>query len=434
MYFRLILFIFVSVLATGVVAAAIQRSETDPGLSRPEPLVTRTEALVLEKVRTLYETDLPGAIDHLKKNITPDSSAALDFALGNLHVQGDHLDAAVLAYREALKKHPAFHRARGNLAQILIQSKKFDEAVTILGQSFLYPGIRPSEYSLLGYAYLMKEMPVSAESAYRQAVLRDHEDINARIGLVKALMGQEKWKEVRSLLLEILDEKGDRIELWQLLANACLALDKVEEAAATLEAARRLDLATPELLVNLGDIYLHQEQYDDAHEVYQKAIEGGSLSGKEELRVLRTLVALGQWKEVIGLLSRVEVSTFNKTDRIALQLIQSKIYFHKDDLNAARTEIEALLDMDPLHGEALLLLGDLLVREEHLSDAFLYYQRAGRAMKTPVPSLLKQAQLAIDQGDYKNAVVHLETAWQYSPAKHIEKTLGQLKRLLALRN
>jgi hypothetical protein len=89
-----------------------------PAASPFEPTVTRAEAQLLRRAAELLETDPKAAIALLEDAQSPDSSAALDFALGNFHYQAEELEQAAVAYRAAIGKMPLFRQALNNLGRV----------------------------------------------------------------------------------------------------------------------------------------------------------------------------------------------------------------------------------------------------------------------------------------------------------------------------
>jgi len=62
----------------------------------------------------------------------------------------------------------------------------------------------------------------------------------------------------------------------------------------------------------------------------------------------------------------------------------------------------------------------------------MYFIRAGTQPQFLEQSLIAQAQIAIDQYDYKSAVVHLKNAFQHNPSRHeLMRNIKQLESLIS---
>ncbi|MCK4423627.1 MAG: hypothetical protein KAV18_06110, partial [Candidatus Omnitrophica bacterium] len=89
-----------------------------------EPTVTQEEAELLKQIVDLSGEDPEKAIELLTAAITPETSPALDFALGNFYFQKGELNLAEDSYRRSVEKMPLFNRARANLGRTLIMQNK----------------------------------------------------------------------------------------------------------------------------------------------------------------------------------------------------------------------------------------------------------------------------------------------------------------------
>jgi tetratricopeptide (TPR) repeat protein len=84
---------------------------------------------------------------------------------------------------------------------------------------------------------------------------------------------------------------------------------------------------------------------------------------------------------------------------------------------------------DPLDGDTLLRLGDLLRDEGEASEAELTYERAGRIAGFKAPSLVRRARLDVDARRYSEAISLLEAAQRLVSQPHVERYLEQVRRL-----
>jgi Tfp pilus assembly protein PilF len=77
----------------------------------------------------------------------------------------------------------------------------------------------------------------------------------------------------------------------------------------------------------------------------------------------------------------------------------------------------------------MLRLGDLLQGAGDSAAAELSYERAGRLDGTQVASLIKRAQLAVQNDQFTKAVKFLESAQAIEPQPDVERYLKQVRRL-----
>jgi len=130
--------------------------------SEIEPKVTEIERGQLEKLVPLLQSEPQAAVPELEKIRTPESSAVLDFTLGNVYFQLDRLDEATDAYRAAVAKFPSFRRAHRNLGLIHVRAGRFPEAIESRTRVLQLGGEDALTYGLLGYASSSTEQYLSA--------------------------------------------------------------------------------------------------------------------------------------------------------------------------------------------------------------------------------------------------------------------------------
>ena len=398
-----------------------------------EPTVSKEEAELLKTVVNLSKENLDGAIEMLAEKRTSKSSAAIDFALGTLFLQKGNLSEAEKIYREVLRKLPAFNRARANLARVLIQQDKLKEAEEVLKVILKSGNARPETLTLIGYTFLMRGESVPAESAYRQALLLKPDDTGAYRGLAKCLIDQERYREAVSLLENLLEKEPDDSQLWLLLANANMAIGKSDRAVIKLECARYLNIASPEALAALGDLYINRNQPHDAISVYREAFSSEKPSVDRMLRACEGFVMLSDSYgagEMIGKLKKsASQKPFGTGRKKRFHRLSAHLAYLKGDMKSAIISYEKLLEEDPLDADALIALGDLYREGNRLEEAVIVYERASHIRGKEASALIRQAQVEVERERYSRAVELLESALVFTNKKSIARYLEQVRRL-----
>ena len=399
-----------------------------------EPTVSREEAELLRTVVSLSKENINKAIEMLTAKRCAKSSAAIDFALGALFLQKGDLTGAEKAYREALGKLPMFNRARANLARVLIQQDKLTEAEEVLRVILKSGKVRPETLTLLGYTFLMKGESVPAESAYRQAILLKPEDTNAYRGLVKCLIDQERCREAIRLLENLVEKEPGDAQLWLLLANANMAVDKSDEAIIKLECVRYLKISSPEAMATLGDLYINRNQPDDALFAYREAFSSETPSVERMLRACEGFVMLensdGAEEMIKKLKKFIPQKSFSGSQMKRLHRLSAHLAYLKGDMKLAIRAYEELLESAPLDGDALIALGDLYREEDKLEEAVIVYERASHIKGKAAAALVRQAQVEVERERYSKAVELLESALVFKHKKSVAKYLEQVRRLV----
>ena len=405
-----------------------------------EPRVTVVEKELMDKVMKLMaeEGGTPKAVALLEKNIKPASSAVFDFTLANIHFQEDRLTNAVACYRAATTKFPTFQRAYKNTALIHIRLGEFEAAVEPLVMCIELGVNDGLTYGLLGYAYTMTEQYVSAESAYRLAMLFQPKTLDWKIGLCRTLFKQQKYGEAIALCDELLRRAPDKADYLLLQANAYLGLKQPMKAAEIYE---MLDLSgkTPvAALYTLGDIYINEGHLEQAADVYQRALareEKADLG--RQLRNVEVLISRSAYPAAAELLKKVAA----RTGADAAGELRKRMLKLEARLAAARNEaggeqariLEEIVKLDPLDGEALILLGQHYAGA-NVEKAVFYYERAAGIEKVEADARLRHAQLLVRNGKYQEALPLLKRAQELKPREDVQRYTEQVERAARLRN
>lgn len=396
------------------------------------PTVTAQEAALLGEVEELRAADPEEALARLFARIRPDSSAALYFAAGSLHAGQGRLDEAARAYRDALERHPRFRLAAVNLARVLLAREDPEPAAGTLTR-FVRSALADADvYLLLGHARLQQAQPVSAETAFRQALLMQPGHHDARIGLARALLKQDRAADAAALLREWTRHDPARGEAWRLRAVASLQAGQADRALVEIETARRLGHADSGLLLRLGDLYLARDQADDAVAAYAGALSERPEDPEPALHAARGLVYLGDADRAEEMLARTEPLELSPTQRRARLETRARAAQLRGRPEPARTAWRDLLRESPAHGPALMALGDLDREAGAYDEADLWYERAMRVPGFEAAARIRRARMDVEHGRYERAVEHLETALVHDSRPAVERYLDQIRRLMEL--
>jgi len=85
--------------------------------------------------------------------------------------------------------------------------------------------------------------------------------------------------------------------------------------------------------------------------------------------------------------------------------------------------------LDPLDGEALILLGQNYARKGDAEKAVFYYERAASIESFEADAKIRHAQLLVGNGKYDEALPLLRRAQQLNPRDNIQKYLEQVERV-----
>jgi tetratricopeptide (TPR) repeat protein len=399
-----------------------------------EPRVTPEEVAVLERVRPLMGTNLRKAAQMLESETKPNSSAMLDFNLGSLYFQQDQMDKALKRYRRAVEKFPSFRRAHRNLGMIHARDGRYDEAISSFTRMIELGGGDAYSYGLLAFAFAAKEDYLAAEAAYRNALLLQPDNTDWRLGLTRCVFKQQKFEDAVALLDVLIQHYPEKPEFWLLQANAFLGLKKPLKAAVNLECLDRMRKATPENLVLLGDLYLGEDLADLATQAYALALAGDPpLPAARLIRCTQQLAAKGAFTQARFVNTRLRAArekSMEPADRAQLAKLDARIAMAQGgegpDLVRA---LEETLKLNPLDGDALLLMAQYYSRKNETERAVLNYERAAEIPEFEVQAKTRHAQLLVGAGRFNDALPLLRRVQEVKPREEIARYIEQVERI-----
>ncbi len=402
-------------------------SDIEPKFVDPE------EQVFYAEIRGLIFENPAQAIERLRRTITPQSSATLDFTLGALYFQEGQSANAVASYQKAIEKFPDFRRAHRNLGIVRVQEGDYENAVVHLTKTLKLGDSDGLIYGLLGVAYAGMDRHFPAESAFRNAIILEPDTIDWQLGLARSYLAQEKFQEGSKLLANILESNPDSDKVLSLQANVFVQLQQFEEAQVNLELLKEMGKAQASQLFLLGDLYLNDNFVELAGSAYSEAVARAENPQPERmLRAVRGFMDRGAFDRAEGLISRVRSTAgadLEDSSRIELLKLEARMAMARDEMNRVRDLMEQILRMDPLDGEALLMAGDYYNSEGDMERAMFRYESAARISGYEADGLVKQAQLYVQNSDYRKALTLLRKAQNINPRDNIKRYLDNVERL-----
>jgi tetratricopeptide (TPR) repeat protein len=390
------------------------------------------QSVYREKVVPLLREDLKKALAALEGLVKPSASAVFDFTLGNVYAQNEDLTNAIKHYETAVAKYPDFRRAHKNLGLSLVRDGKYAEAVKPLTRAIALGGGDGRVFGSLGYAYMTLGRNVSAEAAFRQALVFEPENLTLKLGLVQSSAATASHDYALALLDELIQEYPDRDSLWSLQAKIHLDKEEPAKAAMSLEMLRRLGRARPESLYLLGDLYMAQESRDLALEAYLEAInKDGGQNPSRALRAAQILASRGAWPEAKRIFARIRSAsaTLSTADELKLLKLESKVAMSTGAGEKAIETLEQIVRKDPLDGEALLMAGDYYARNGDKEKAELRFATAAAIQGYEADAWVKHAQLLVQAQKYPQAAELLKKAQKVKPRDNVQRYLEKVEQL-----
>jgi tetratricopeptide (TPR) repeat protein len=257
------------------------------------------------------------------------------------------------------------------------------------------------------------------------------------MGLAESLYKQERMAEVVALCDALIAADPDRPELWLLQANAYAQLGQPLRAAENLELVDRLGESTPDSLNLLGDIYTNEALFDLAVDAYLRAMEAAP-DGEpaRALRAAKDLTARNALDESRRLVERIEAmhgDRLETEERKDLLKLRARLASADGGGDEEARVLEEIVALDPLDGDALLLLGQHSSRAGDLEKAIFCFERAASLEAFEADAKVRHAQVLVGQGRYAEALPLLRRAQALKPRENIQQYLEQVERVAQAR-
>jgi len=406
--------------------------------SEIEPRVTPEEAALLEQLHPLMANDLPAAEELLKDEMQPDCSALLDFTLGGIRLQQERPDEARANYRTAVEKFPGFQRAWRNLGLVAVRGGDFDGAIQAFTRMIELGGGDAYAYGLLGYAYSAKQDFQPAEASYRNALLLQPDNTEWRLGLTRCVFKQQKHEDAAALLDVLIERYPEKADFWLLQAQAYLGMKRPLDAARDLEAVDRLGKATAEDLHTLGDLYANESLFELGARACRRAIDRDPAQPlARPLRFVEVLAVRGaaeQARAVVAHLHAACDARMSEEDRRKLLKLEARLAMAEGGGTAETARLlEEIVKLDPLDGEALLLLGDFANRQGDPNRAIFWYERAASIDRFEGDAKIRHAQALVATSRFADAIPLLRRAQELRPREDVARYLEQVERIARTR-
>ena len=242
----------------------------------PQPV---SAASIEQATEALLRGDLVqarSAAESLAAN-TPDKADGAHL-LGLLEVRENRLDRAVQHFEKAVALSPNRAAWWRNLGLVLVLRHNYRRAVVVLSRAVELGADDVSTYKALGAAAFKCGHYEQSLNAYRDAHNHNGEDLEAAVGIAKALIGLRRYGSASEILEAVLQEEPDRAEAHALLADAYARDGMPHRALGCREQVFRLQPDSPEAKTKLAAAYWNNGCLRRSLDLIQPLVETGRIS------------------------------------------------------------------------------------------------------------------------------------------------------------
>ena len=399
-----------------------------------EPQLTSRDRPIYEQVAPLLASRPREAIRIIRDSLGPDSNPAFHFILGNLHYQVQDYPESLRSLERSLLSFPSFRRAWRTLALCHVQMGDTDKSIPAWLKVIELGGGDAQSYGLLGYAYSLAGKYESGLSAYRMARMFKPDSADFRRGQALCLLQTHQPDAAIALLEELIAEQPDDPEFWLLQANGHLDKGDTTQVIVNLEVVSGMGKATWSSMMLLGDLYLNERVVHRALTIYEKALaEQRPRDWNALLKPLDNLLGQRYYLEAGSYLARVEAGPNPEStpeSEARLRLGRARIRMELGDAEEAVATLLALVETDPLNGEALMMLGDYYHAGDDPERALIHFGHAAMVPEFQYRALISQGRVSVSKGDLEGAAGFFRQAEAIESRPYVRNYLDAIEKRL----
>lgn len=348
----------------------------------------RPEGHRLQGFILFYKKQYGEAIGVLQKSLLMQPNSGTYYILGLSFYYRDEAEQAMTQFQKALEINPSLVRARVHLAQLLLNKKRVDDAVTEAKKVLAQEEDNAFAHNILGSAYLMKGNNGEGIAELNKALALDPtlRDAHVKKGLVAIKQGRG------------------------------------QEAESELAAAVRLKPEAQDTRRILALYYINHQETAKAIEVLKKGLQGGSTDAITYYLMAESYLQQNNINEAKAHFIKAKESD-PKYDLAYINL--ASIYFIQGKQEQGFQELRSLLEQSPNNVQALLMLASYLEIYGNENEARKTFLRAAETGKTE--GIISAAQYLFRTDDMAKALKVLGDGISRSSADlGLYETKGQL--------
>ncbi|MFD2367923.1 XrtA/PEP-CTERM system TPR-repeat protein PrsT [Pseudoduganella sp. GCM10020061] len=374
----------------------------------------------------------------------PDDVECLRFKAELLRAD-NKTDEAMAVYHHLIKVRPGYGPARVDLASMLVDAGKFDEArkqlqiarkgsTATLGlfhtQALLdyregkfnaareglqqLLSVAPEHYPsvLLAGAVEYKLNAIQPAELHVAKFLSAYpRDLFANKLMANVKLRQNQPGQALALAEALVDEHGDDPELLAIAGEAAMRSRQFSRATEYFEKASALAPRAGSLYTAAALVHLRSGDTARAAEQLERSASSGGDTMRTKMLLVVTYLRGGQTDKALATVGEME----KQANSPAVQNLKGGVYLARQDFVKARDSFASALKLDPLHMPALDNLAQLDLLEKRPEQARARYRKALES--APRNALLMEALARLETrlGNVAGATGWLEKAYQDNP-------------------
>lgn len=330
-------------------------------------------------------------------------------------------ESVLLDVLEAMPNLPSVHRS---LSMTYLMTDKLDKARIHLTRS-VELGIQDAQlFGQLAYVNVQLGKPVTAISAYQNALMLEPESKQWYQGLLFALIESNALAQAESLLSEMLIDDKNSKQLWLQRGQIALKQGDTVKALSSLETALSLGDDSLSNLISVAKLHVSDGSPRRAADILSQHANTFLTDNKGEgfeayAKIASYLAASESWSDLARLTSTADrhAKSLSASQMATVNVLKAQVAMGKGQNKTAISLLTKAIDAAPDNGEALLSLATLYRQQNNIERAKMTYLRAESLSDVKQRAMLGRAQIAIDQRQYQDALVLLRQVYKSYPSR-----------------
>lgn len=304
--------------------------------------------------------------------------------------QSSYWQNGAALWHRTLALDPDNEMAQNNLAAMLLQQGKLDEAI----------------------------------AGYKKTLQLDPESARVRLSLGTALLLNGNVDEAIKYFDEALNLNPNSAETHNNLGNALFRAGKFDEAKSHMERAVQLDPNYPQAYLSMGNLILREGKTDEAAGDFQKALQLNPTLAQAHYELANILLGKGSAEDAID---HYEKALQYQPNYAAAHVNLANALLQQGEPADAVAHYEQALLLDPQSLQAHVNLGRILQQQGDLDRAIAHYQKALETKPDFAEARSSLAGALAQKGNVAGALREYRAALRLSPGDaEIENSLAWL--------
>jgi tetratricopeptide (TPR) repeat protein len=383
----------------------------------------------LTKMADMYANmgDLAKAIQMLRQLAEKSPSERTYRELAQRLEEINDFKGATDALKKALELAPDDDRLQRGLADALLESNQFDEALPIY-QQLAQDNPRDAVYPLrIAMLYRLKhDLPKAQDYMDRAKKLASPDDLDVRLEEVNLLSDQGKTEQAIAALKKLLDdtnkrnytgpEAQDRMGWLLRLVDLQKKARQYDQALETVKQLAALDPDPKSVRVaaSRAEVLADQGKIDEAVTALRGLLKGDKSDRNIYLEIAQIYEKGKRWNDMAKALNAAEPFSETKDEKVQLYFMRGAMLERQKKYDASETAFRKVLELQPDYAGALNYLGYMLAdRNVKLDEAYQMIKKA--------------VELEPDKGEYLDSL-----GWVFFRQGKLDEAAVQLQRALDL--